>query len=78
MSYEPCMEDFPRYNANVIKIVCIGIHLARMELRLATAMFFRKFPEARISFREGMSEDDMVMKAYFLMNPKGKRCLIEP
>ncbi|PYH44031.1 cytochrome P450 [Aspergillus saccharolyticus JOP 1030-1] len=57
--------------------VCLGIHLARIELRLATAMFFRRFPQARVSSRDGMSEADMVMETFFLMAPKGHRCLIE-
>ncbi|KAJ5219719.1 hypothetical protein N7468_008923 [Penicillium chermesinum] len=57
--------------------ICIGIHLAKMELRLATAMFFRRFPHAHMSSREGMTTDDMEMKAWFLMTPKGGRCLME-
>jgi len=48
-----------------------------MELRLATALFFRTFPQAHISTKEGMSHEDMEMKSYFLMSPKGHRCLIE-
>ncbi|KAJ5993933.1 hypothetical protein N7451_009657 [Penicillium sp. IBT 35674x] len=50
---------------------------ARIELRLATALFFRRFPRAKISSSEGMSGEDMVMKAFFLMAPQGHRCLIE-
>jgi len=57
--------------------VCLGIHLAKMELRLATARFFRAFPEARVSKKEGMSDDDMAEKIYLLLSPKGKRCLVE-
>ncbi|KAJ5784933.1 uncharacterized protein N7503_010145 [Penicillium pulvis] len=57
--------------------ICIGIHLARIELRLATALFFRRFPRAKVSSSEGMSSDDMVMKAFFLMAPQGHRCLVE-
>lgn len=63
--------------ADIIDTVCIGIHLARIELRLATALFFRRFPDARISKKEGMSSEDMLMKCFFLMTPKGHRCLIE-
>lgn len=58
-------------------LVCIGIHLARMELRLATALFFRTFPQAHLSTKEGMSNEDMEMKSFFLMSPKGHRCLVE-
>ncbi|KAL4872535.1 hypothetical protein BDV12DRAFT_193253 [Aspergillus spectabilis] len=56
---------------------CVGIHLAKMELRLATAYFFRTLPNARISTLENMSDDDMEMNLYFLLSPKGKRCLVE-
>ncbi|KAF4968852.1 hypothetical protein FSARC_3818 [Fusarium sarcochroum] len=57
--------------------VCIGKHLARMELRLATARFFRAFPNSTISSLEGMSKDDMEPQAYFLLAPKGGCCLIK-
>ena len=58
-------------------IVCLGIHLARMELRLATALFFRALPNARPSTKEGMTANDMEMQSFFLMAPEGHRCLIE-
>jgi len=48
-----------------------------MELRLATAFFFRSFPTARMSMREGMCDGDMDMMLHFLLSPKGKRCLVE-
>jgi hypothetical protein len=48
-----------------------------MELRLATARFFRAFPNACVSSIEGMSQDDMELRAYFLLTPKGGRCLIQ-
>ncbi|OAQ70277.1 cytochrome P450 [Pochonia chlamydosporia 170] len=57
--------------------ICIGLHLAYIELRLATARFFQEFPTAYVSKREGMSDEDMAETIYFLMSPKGKRCLIE-
>ncbi|PYH73427.1 cytochrome P450 [Aspergillus vadensis CBS 113365] len=56
---------------------CLGIHLARIELRLATALFFRAFPEVRMSSREGMCDDDMELRSFFLAAPKGHRCLVE-
>lgn len=56
---------------------CIGLHLARIELRLGVALFFRKFPDAAISHLEGMGEDDMKPQSYFIMNPVGRRCLIQ-
>lgn len=57
--------------------VCLGLHLARLELRLGAARFFRAFPQAHISTLEGMCDDDMEQKIYFLMSPKNKRCLVE-
>ena len=53
------------------------MHLAEMELRLATAKFFLTFPYATASGLEGMSDDDMVPKIYFLLSPSGGRCLIQ-
>ncbi|KAJ5976705.1 hypothetical protein N7501_000047 [Penicillium viridicatum] len=57
--------------------ICIGLHLARMELRLGSVLFFREFPNAQRSDKEGMSTKDMEMQSFFLMAPKGHRCLIE-
>ncbi|KAK3694514.1 cytochrome P450 [Podospora appendiculata] len=57
--------------------VCIGSHLARMELRLATTLFFRAFPHAKVSSKQNMSSADMVPAIFFILSPQGKRCLIE-
>ncbi|KAI1637841.1 cytochrome P450 [Biscogniauxia mediterranea] len=57
--------------------ICIGLHLARIELRLATARFFRAFPNAKVSTSDGMSDADMVPEEYFLFVPRGHRCLID-
>ncbi|TQS33311.1 hypothetical protein Golomagni_06349, partial [Golovinomyces magnicellulatus] len=56
---------------------CLGLHLARIELRLAAAMFFIKFPDSETSALEGMSDEDMKPSIFFITNPKGRRCLIE-
>lgn len=48
-----------------------------MELRLATARFFTRFPDAKVSRREGFTDEDMEPDMYFLMAPRKKRCLIE-
>ncbi|KAL4862630.1 cytochrome P450 [Aspergillus spectabilis] len=53
---------------------CLGAHLAKMELRLATARFFKQFPEAKLDEKMDMKEMEQV--AYFLLAPRGKRCLI--
>ncbi|KAI0481980.1 cytochrome P450 [Xylariaceae sp. FL0804] len=57
--------------------ICVGLHLAKVELRLAAALFFRTFPRARVSTREGFSDADMDKELYFLIAPKGHRCLID-
>lgn len=53
------------------------MHLARMELRLATAKFFKTFPNAVQTTLEGMSDDDMELESYLISNPRGMRCLVE-
>ncbi|KAH7037110.1 cytochrome P450 [Microdochium trichocladiopsis] len=57
--------------------ICLGLHLAMMELRLATARFFLKYPDAKVSDADGMSDADMEQIAFFMAFPKGKRCLIQ-
>ncbi|KAK8040063.1 sterigmatocystin biosynthesis P450 monooxygenase, partial [Apiospora rasikravindrae] len=52
--------------------VCIGIHLARMELRLATALFFRECRGARLS--PDTTDAVMEMEHHFLVAPKGHFC----
>lgn len=75
------MSRWPRINIKLAMTNhltdCIGLHLAQIELRLATTLFFRTYPNAKVSAREEFTEDDMKQKVYFLMFPKGKRCLIE-
>lgn len=58
-------------------LVCIGLHLARMGMRHATARFFLAYPKARISKLEDMSDEDMKPLHFFLMFPKKKRCLMQ-
>ncbi|KAF6820296.1 benzoate 4-monooxygenase cytochrome [Colletotrichum musicola] len=55
---------------------CLGRHLARIELRLITARFFKNFPNATVSELEGMCDKDMEPALHFLMVPSGHRCLI--
>ncbi|KAJ6780315.1 hypothetical protein PWT90_09911 [Aphanocladium album] len=56
---------------------CIGMHLAIMEIRLITAHFYRRFPNAKISAIESMSRTDMEPAMIFLASPSGSRCLME-
>jgi cytochrome P450 len=53
---------------------CLGINLASMELRHATACFFRDCANAQIA--TNMSDDAMAVQHYFLITPKGARCEI--
>lgn len=71
-----CMENNLCYLPTDCILDCIGLHLAMMELRLATASFFRSFDSPKVSSLEGFTDDDMAPKAYLLVFPKGKRCLI--
>ncbi|KAF6816615.1 cytochrome P450 3A17 [Colletotrichum plurivorum] len=52
--------------------VCIGQHLAMMELRLATALFFKYCRGAKLSSK--MPHDSMDMVDHVLLSPKRKRC----
>lgn len=48
---------------------CIGVHLAKMELRLAIAKFFRECRGARLG--KAMTEEMMEMQLQFLFFPVG-------
>ncbi len=58
-------------------LVCIGLHLAKIELRLGAARFFKAFPHATLSSLEGMSDEDMFPELFFLISPQGHRCLMD-
>ncbi|KAG4029003.1 hypothetical protein MFRU_018g01090 [Monilinia fructicola] len=53
---------------------CIGVHLARMEMVLCLALFFRNCKGARIAASQ--TEEGMEMVNFFLIAPKGEKCLI--
>lgn len=54
--------------------ICLGLHLAYMELRLGTALFFRECKGARPSAKT--TDDVMAMAETFLIAPKGHFCKI--
>ncbi|UNI20627.1 hypothetical protein JDV02_006697 [Purpureocillium takamizusanense] len=56
--------------------VCIGLHLAHLEIRLATARFFLAFPDATMASVDGMTDEDMEQSNQFMLSPKGGRCLM--
>ncbi|KAJ6437475.1 hypothetical protein O9K51_10033 [Purpureocillium lavendulum] len=53
---------------------CIGINVARMELRRGIALFFRECRGVRLA--PGMTDEDMVMKINFVGYPTGGKCVI--
>ncbi|KAK1963477.1 cytochrome P450 [Colletotrichum sublineola] len=52
--------------------VCIGVHLARMELRMAAAALFHQCPGLKLS--SSMTDSMMEMENYFTIAPIGHRC----
>ena len=54
--------------------VCIGVHLARMELRLAAAKFFRECRGARLG--PETTEQSMKPVNFFLITPQAHKCEI--
>ncbi|KEF51223.1 uncharacterized protein A1O9_12726 [Exophiala aquamarina CBS 119918] len=53
---------------------CLGIHLAYLELRMATALFFRECAGARLASET--TPESMEIVQHFLIAPKAHRCLI--
>ncbi|CAG9984581.1 unnamed protein product [Clonostachys byssicola] len=55
--------------------ICIGLHLAWMELRLGAALFFRECRGAKLN--DEMNDEMMEMDNRFLIAPKGHCCKIQ-
>lgn len=55
--------------------VCLGIHLAEMELRHGLTAFFRECRDIQLS--ESTTLESMQMENYFLISPKSKRCFVK-
>jgi cytochrome P450 len=53
---------------------CLGIHVARMELRYAVAIFFMELKGARLA--ETVTDESMAPLNFFLIAPKGHKCEI--
>jgi len=51
---------------------CLGIHLARMELRLGAAEFFRQCKDAKLA--PSTTANSMEMENFFLIAPQSHRC----
>ncbi|KAL4792987.1 cytochrome P450 [Aspergillus venezuelensis] len=54
---------------------CLGIHLAKMEVRLAAAKFFLTFRD-ELRVHDDMREEDMDMVSWFLGGVKGGKCFV--
>ncbi|KAF3807810.1 putative sterigmatocystin biosynthesis P450 monooxygenase [Colletotrichum gloeosporioides] len=52
--------------------VCVGLHLARMELRMGAALLFRKCTGLKLS--ASMKESMMDMENFFIIAPVGHQC----
>ena len=53
--------------------VCLGVHLAHMELRCAATFFFKECKGARLG---PTANEDMQPANYFVITPKGHKCEI--
>ncbi|KAK9855884.1 hypothetical protein MYU51_001537 [Penicillium brevicompactum] len=53
---------------------CIGLHMAQMELRFATALLFREC--AGINLAPSTTPESMEIEQYSLIAPKGRKCEI--
>ncbi|GKZ66542.1 hypothetical protein AnigIFM50267_000406 [Aspergillus niger] len=56
--------------------ICLGVHLAWMELRLAATEFFRECRGVRLA--SDTTRESMKPENYFLIAPSGHRCDITP
>jgi cytochrome P450 len=55
---------------------CLGVHLARLQVRIAAAHFFLSFPRATVSMLEGFGDREMDPVSTLVLSPRGGRCLI--
>ncbi|KAI9710719.1 MAG: hypothetical protein M1820_002552 [Bogoriella megaspora] len=54
--------------------ICLGIHMAQMQLRITTAQFFRECQDARLC--PSVTPASMELKDYFVIAPKSHKCEI--
>ncbi|CAK1358738.1 putative sterigmatocystin biosynthesis P450 monooxygenase STCB [Cercospora beticola] len=54
---------------------CIGQHLAMMEMRLATVLFFKRFAGAKLA--SDTTDDSMIMNNYVVISPKSGKMKVD-
>lgn len=54
--------------------VCIGQHIAEMELRCAVATFFWRYPKARLA--PSTTDESMRPVYFFIINPQAHECRV--
>ncbi|KAI9657916.1 MAG: hypothetical protein M1821_002573 [Bathelium mastoideum] len=55
--------------------ICLGMHIAKMELRLAAALFFRRIKGAGVA--PSTTPETMEFQNYFLITPISHKCMIQ-
>ena len=54
--------------------MCLGLHLAMMEIRIATALFFRQFKGVKLA--PETAAQDLKFENFFLVKPQADKCII--
>ncbi|EKG12681.1 Cytochrome P450 [Macrophomina phaseolina MS6] len=54
--------------------ICLGLHIAEIELRYGAAMFFWRYPKARLA--PGTTAESMAPENFFIIAPKAHECRV--
>lgn len=55
--------------------ICLGLNIAKMELRLGAALFFRRNKAAEVA--PSTTPESMEFENYFLISPISHKCMIQ-